>query len=605
MDRRLLVALALTALVILVFQVVFPTPVKRPGAVRPDSMSAAATPVVPPAKPGALGAGQSAAAGGTAGTATTSGQNGATPAGHGAVAGTASVGAPVSAPAAPSIPPDTTDIRTAHAVFRMSNVGAAPIGVTMLDYKNLRPGASTPKADLGVPGAPMLRYRVLAPHDTLDLSSVTFRDTRTTAPDGTPVLTYQATVRDANVTIAYTFDGDGYLAHVNGKVQGVDGGYLLVDLPDGFHSSEADTLDDQRAYGYVVKRGHEDPQATLFDKLKPGETVIHPAPVDWVALKSKYFVVGLLAPNIPANDSAAAQPFAQVELLGGPRPAEAKTATVAAATAVQPLKGNSFAFDFFAGPQEWRLLHAVDRDFEDVNPYGGFAHAVLQPFVTIIVRMLIWMREHLNLSYGWIIIIFGIVIRVFLWPLNQRAMRSQLKMQVLQPELQAVQTRYKNDPQKLQDAMMKVYKDHGMSPFSPVAGCLPMLIPMPILFTLYFVLRNTIALRGVSFLWLHDITQADPLYILPLLMGATSYLVSWIGMRNTPPNPQTKMMSYMFPAMMTFFFFRISAGLNLYYAVQNMATLPQQWLLSRERAKSAAATGTGTARVQGRGVSNA
>ena len=296
-------------------------------------------------------------------------------------------------------------------------------------------------------------------------------------------------------------------------------------------------------------------------------------------------MVGVLAPAVGA-DTAAAQPFAEVQLLGGPRSATAKTATTAAATTVQALKGGTFAFDLFAGPQEWRLLHAVDRDFEDVNPYGGFFHTLLQPFVTVIVRMLTWMREHLNLGYGWIIIIFGVVIRVLLWPLNQRAMRSQVKMQVLQPELQAVQTKYKNDPAKLQDAMMKVYKDHGMSPFSPIAGCLPMLIPMPILFTLFFVLRNTIEFRGVPFLWLHDITLQDPFYILPLLMGASSYLVSWIGMRNTPPNPQTKMMSYMFPAMMTFFFLRVSAGLNLYYAVQNLATLPQQWLLARERAKT-------------------
>jgi YidC/Oxa1 family membrane protein insertase len=571
MDRRLLVALALTALVILVFQVVFPPPVKRPGALgRPDSVSAAATSVGAPATPAAppLAAGRGSAAPGTA---------------------TAAPGAPPLGGGTGSIAADTTAIRTAHAEFRFTNVGAAPLGVTMLDYKNLRPHAEVPNVDLGVPGAPMLRYRILGPHDTLDLSTVTFSGKQTTGPDGKPVLTYQATVRDANVTISYAFDGDGYLAHVNGTVQGVGGGYLLASLPDGFHSSEADTLDDQRAFGYVVKRAREDPQATLFDKLKPGETKTEPAPVDWVALKSKYFVVGVLAPNAP--DSANAQPFAEVDLLGGPRAADAKTATTAAATVVQALKGDRFAFDLFAGPQDWRLLHAVDRDFEDVNPYGGFFHVVLQPFVTVIVRLLTWMRVHLNLGYGWIIIIFGVVIRVLLWPLNQRAMRSQLKTQVLQPELQAVQTRYKNDPEKLQAAMMKVYKDHGMSPFSPVAGCLPMLIPMPILFTLYFVLRNTIALRGVSFLWLHDITQSDPLYILPLLMGATSYLVSWIGMRNTPPNPQTKMMSYMFPAMMTFFFFRISAGLNLYYAVQNLATLPQQWLLSRERAKVGAVKG--------------
>jgi YidC/Oxa1 family membrane protein insertase len=225
-----------------------------------------------------------------------------------------------------------------------------------------------------------------------------------------------------------------------------------------------------------------------------------------------------------------------------------------------------------------------------------------QPLATLVVRTMIWMRAHLNISYGWVIIIFGVTVRLLLWPLNQRAMRSNIKMQVLQPELQAVQAKYKNDQAKLQEAMMKVYRDHGMSPFSPVAGCLPMLIPMPILLTVFFVLRNTIEFRGVPFLWLHDISLSDPLYLLPLVMGLSAYLVSWIGMRNTPPNPQTKMMSYMFPVMMTVMLFRVSAGLNLYYAVQNLATLPQQWLLSRERAKNPLPS---TPRVQGRGVSSA
>jgi YidC/Oxa1 family membrane protein insertase len=579
MDRRLLVALALTALVMLVFQLVFPTPTPSAAKLAADSAQRA------------VAAAQShttqANAAQTTGAPTTGPANAP---GNTNANGTGTPTAVVAGSAAAAdaaIPAETTDVRTAKAIFRMTNVGAAPLGVTMLDFKNLRPGTPTPLVDLGTPGAPMFRYKIITSRDSFDLSTITFRGTRSTGKNGAPVLTYDATVRGTPITVVYTFDPDGYMTHVTGHVAGVDSAYFLTSLPDGFQSAEADTLDDQRAYGYVVKRGHSDPQATLFDKLKPGETVSTPAPIDWVALKSKYFVVGVLAPAVGA-DTAAAQPFAEVQLLGGPRSATAKTATTAAATTVQALRGGAFAFDLFAGPQEWRLLNAVGRDFEDVNPYGGFFHTLLQPFVVVIVRMLTWMREHLNLGYGWIIIIFGVVIRVLLWPLNQRAMRSQVKMQVLQPELQAVQTRYKNDPTKLQEAMMKVYKDHGMSPFSPIAGCLPMLIPMPVLFTLYFVLRNTIALRGVSFLWLHDITLADPLYILPLAMGATSYLVSWISMRNTPPNPQTKMMSYMFPAMMTFFFFKISAGLNLYYAVQNLATLPQSWMLARERAKSSA-----------------
>jgi YidC/Oxa1 family membrane protein insertase len=164
-------------------------------------------------------------------------------------------------------------------------------------------------------------------------------------------------------------------------------------------------------------------------------------------------------------------------------------------------------------------------------------------------------------------------------------------MQRLQPELTELQKRYKNEPEKQRDAMVKLYQSHGMSPFSPMLGCLPMLLPMPILFALYFVFQNTIEFRGVSFLWLPDISLRDPFYIIPLVMGASMFLLSWIGMRAAPPNPQAKMMSYMMPAMFTVMFLNFASGLNLYYAVQNVAALPQQWILTRERAKA----GVGTA----------
>ena len=128
-----------------------------------------------------------------------------------------------------------------------------------------------------------------------------------------------------------------------------------------------------------------------------------------------------------------------------------------------------------------------------------------------------------------------------------------------------------------------------MSPFSPLMGCLPMLIPMPILFALYFVFQNTIEFRGVPFLWLPDISLKDPYYITPIAMGVSMFVLSWIGMRAAPPNPQTKMMSYMMPVMFTVMFLNFASGLNLYYAVQNIAALPQQLLLSRERQRTAPA----------------
>ena len=131
-----------------------------------------------------------------------------------------------------------------------------------------------------------------------------------------------------------------------------------------------------------------------------------------------------------------------------------------------------------------------------------------------------------------------------------------------------------------------------MSPPSPLMGYLPMLIPMPVLYALYFVFMNTIEFRGVPFLWLPDLSMRDPYYITPLLMGVSMFVMSWIGLKGAPSNPQAKMMSYMMPVVLTALFLNFASGLNLYYAVQNVAALPQQWLLARERAKTGPAPAT-------------
>ena len=297
----------------------------------------------------------------------------------------------------------------------------------------------------------------------------------------------------------------------------------------------------------------------------------------WAIAKNKYFVVAMLAPE-------KAPTIAEVHFTGGAR--TSKVATRAQATAVLPLSAEgTTTFELYVGPQEWERMRALGRDFENANPYGGFLQGIVQPFATIVMRALLWMKGTTHMNYGWVLVIFGIVIRLLMWPLNQKAMRASLKLQVLQPELQAVQAKYKSDPQKQQQEIMKLYSEHGMSPLSPLLGCLPMLLPMPILFALFFVFQNTIEFRGVPFMWLPDISLKDPFYALPLLMGASMYVLSWIGMRNAPPNPQAKMMAYLMPAMMTFFLINFASGLNLYYTVQNLAALPQQWMIANERAR--------------------
>jgi YidC/Oxa1 family membrane protein insertase len=113
-----------------------------------------------------------------------------------------------------------------------------------------------------------------------------------------------------------------------------------------------------------------------------------------------------------------------------------------------------------------------------------------------------------------------------------------------------------------------------------------MLIPLPFLFALFFVFQNTIEFRGVSFWYLADISQKDPYYILPVVMAVSMFFLSWIGLRAAPANPQAKILAYMMPAVLFIVLRNMAAGLNLYYAVQNLAAIPQQWLIARERKKA-------------------
>jgi YidC/Oxa1 family membrane protein insertase len=195
------------------------------------------------------------------------------------------------------------------------------------------------------------------------------------------------------------------------------------------------------------------------------------------------------------------------------------------------------------------------------------------------------MHENLHLTYGLVLVAFGILVRIVLWPLNQKAMRANMKLQEVQPLMKDIQDRHKSDPQRMQQEMFKLYREHKVN---PLGGCWPMMLPMPVLFALFFVFQNAIELRGTSFMWIPDLSRPDPLYIIPILMGASMYVLTKVGQMGMEPNPQMKMMLYMMPLMMTGMFLFFPSGLNLYYTVSNIASIPQQWLLGRERMKRTA-----------------
>jgi YidC/Oxa1 family membrane protein insertase len=358
---------------------------------------------------------------------------------------------------------------------------------------------------------------------------------------------------------------------------GPNGGQLLVSMGPTLANTEANAEENHRALALVTKQNET--ERTDFGSLKPGEPRTVSGPLDWAAVKSKYFVTAILAFDSAGGGIGGVTAVA--------RKADEKRPTSADVRLGLPVPpSGAFRYTVYAGPMEYDRLGRVGHDFDDVNPYGwpGF-RTVIRPVAGAVRWLLVWMHEHLSLPYGLVLIFFGILVRLLLWPLNQKAMRANMQLQAVQPLMKEIQDKYKNDPQRLQQEMFKLYKEHSVN---PLGGCWPMLLPMPVLFALFFVFQNTIELRGASFLWLPDLSRPDPIYIIPLIMGLSMFGLSKVGQVGMEPNPQMKMMLYVMPVMMTFLFLNFASGLNLYYAVSNIASIPQQWLLARERMKRTA-----------------
>jgi len=483
--------------------------------------------------------------------------------------------APISAaPAGPDTAGDQRVTVTAP-LYRLafSTRGARLVGAEPVQYRSFAGGERGPAQLIPSPSE-FLAYRLTIGRDTISLADWHFQPSANeveVSAEGA-ALDWVAQRGAVTVRLRYRFVPEQYVFDVDGEVSGLGtgGGLVLIGLGPRLRVVDADSVSDIRSYGVVTKaRGT---QNVTFGSLDPGERRELAGPFEWVAVKSKYFMAAVLTvdDSIPRFGGAVA--------VGGVK--EGKYATHVQVSASLAAPGGKFRFAVYVGPQEYRRLRHLGHDLEDINPYGWILRPVIRPFSIAIEQILLWMHDAMNLAYGWVLVLFGIGVRLLLWPLNQKAMKSSVAMQAIQPEIKALQDRYKNEPQKMQQELFKLYKVHGVN---PLGGCLPMLIPMPVLFALFFVFANTIEFRGVPFLWLPDLSRADPLYIIPLVMGLSMFGLTKMQQQGMPPNPQTKMMLYIMPVMFTVLFLNFSSGLNLYYAVSNIASIPQQWLISRER----------------------
>jgi len=234
----------------------------------------------------------------------------------------------------------------------------------------------------------------------------------------------------------------------------------------------------------------------------------------------------------------------------------------------------------FVGPKDIDLLRKVDPKLQQLIDWGWFG-VIAKP----IFLALHWLNDNLVHNYGWSIVIITIAINLVLLPMRFAGMKSQRKMQALQPKIAEINAKYKGlslrDPRKAQQnqEIMDLYKTAGANPMS---GCLPMVIQMPILYAIYKVLNVTIELRGAHWLWVTDLSQPEQLaiHILPLIMVVSQFLVTQMTPTPGVDPAQAKMMKFM-PLMFGFFFYNVSSGLVLYWLTSNLVGILQQWIVNR------------------------
>jgi YidC/Oxa1 family membrane protein insertase len=481
---------------------------------------------------------------------------------------------------------DTVRVRTPLFELAFDTRGATLVSAQLPNYLSYSPTVEDQQpVDLIRRGDRLFGHRIAVGGDTLDLRDAVFGSDREsvelTAASGPDSVSFRHSVPNTplSLIVTYRFRPDTYLFEVTGRFEGIGGrGYtVLTSLGRGLRSNEANESEDLTEMSWAALNRGRDVATGRLERVDPDDlTAVEGGPFRWVATKNKYFLVAYLTrPPDPG--------FGGLLVSGN---TEESSAEMRAALPV-PAGAPSFQFDVFLGPQDYGRLRAAGEDLQNVNPFGWrWLQPVIRPLAGLIIAILVWMRDFFGLAYGWVLILFGVLTRIVLFPLYQKSMRAQMSQMQVQPLIKQMQEKHKDEPQKMQQEMMKLYKEHNIN---PLAGCLPMLLPFPILITLFFVFRNTIEFRGVPFLWLPDLSLKDPIYIVPFLMGASMLLLNWIGQRGMETNAQMKMMTYAMPVVFTFLFASFPAGLNLYYATSNIASLPQQVYLSRERRKARAA----------------
>lgn len=509
---------------------------------------------------------------------------------------------------------ETAELSNDHADFVFTSRGA---GITSVTLKNYR---STLAKDSGPMILDFSDYPALAYTDLPGLSKA-YDFSLAAAADGQSVSFERTAASGLKLHRTITIDTN-YVLHISDKF--TNSGDQNLELPSailrtGTMRREAGQKDARGVVSLGVDSlspGGEKVQhwSKKFPKFfdagkKDGVALPSPAsialvprpnPVDWVAAKNKYFVQ-ILTPLENVGEHAiiyanrALAPREEVDPSFAPtKLTEVEEVAIGFATLSMPLApGQTLEREstLYVGPMKYTELYALRLHQVDVMEFGMWA-----PVGKILLRIMNFIHDHLPLhNYGIAIILLTIIVRVIFWPITHKSTEGMKRMATVAPLVKEIREKYKENPQKQQQEIMALYKEHKVN---PIGGCLPMLIQIPVFIALFVVLRTAIELRFADFLWIKDLSEPENLFpgqlpfgfslnILPILMAVTMYFQMKFSPTAGDP-AQQKIMGLMMPAMMLVFLYNFAAGLALYWTTQNLLMIVQQ-LTMKKKAQAAPA----------------
>ena len=333
-----------------------------------------------------------------------------------------------------------------------------------------------------------------------------------------------------------------------------------------FNSIAVNYFDPGKLFGMFQTSGAKDVYTATADRIL------------WAAVSNQYFAT-ILAPQETSGQQVWAIPVNLPNSDGEPPIKAIQGAIEIPGFSLQAGETKTATFHIYAGPKEFTRLAQLPNDQADIMNFG-WAKWVSELLLTVMNTLHAWVK-----SYALAIIIMTIFIRSLLWPLQNAATKSMRKMSKLSPIMNELREKYKDDPQRMNQETMKLYKEYGVNPFG---GCLPMVVQIPIFFGFYGMLDKAIELRNSSFLWVHDLSQPDtvfhiggvPINILPLVMAATQLWQMAITPKTGDP-AQQRMFLFM-PLIFLFICYNYASGLALYWTVQNLFFVTQMYLTRKQ-----------------------